>query len=79
MIYKKQFEGTIKAILSDAYVFEAVDLDSVEPTSHFVTSHAAWDTGAEITVISPRVVETLSLKPITQTNGSRGTNNEKLN
>lgn len=67
MIYKHDFEGRAKAILSEAYVFEAVNLDEVEPTSHYHTNRAAWDTGAEITMISHRVVDSLHLKPISQT------------
>ena len=67
MIYKQEYEGRLKAILSDAYIFDAIDLDQEEPSSHFFTSHAAWDTGAEITIISPRVVNALGLKPIAQT------------
>ena len=67
MIYERVFDGRIQAILSDAYVFEAVDLDNEEPTNHYFTSCAAWDTGAEITIISPRVVKSLNIKPVAQT------------
>lgn len=67
MIYEQEFEGRIMAILSDAYVFEAVDLDKEKPSNSFHTTHAAWDTGAEITIISPRIVKSLNLKPITKT------------
>ena len=38
MIYEKEFEGRIKAILSDAYVFEAVDFDNEEPSGSVSTS-----------------------------------------
>lgn len=67
MIYRHDFKGRAKVILSDAYVFEAVNLDNQEPSNHYFTNHAAWDTGAEISIISPRVVEALNLRPITQT------------
>ena len=67
MIYNREYEGRAKAVLSDAYLFEAVDLDVAEPLNHFYTNQAAWDTGAEITMISPRVVDSLKLKPITRT------------
>lgn len=66
MIYHNNFEGRAKVILSDAYVFEAVDLDKEEPSNQFYTISAAWDTGAEITMISPRVVDSLNLKPLTR-------------
>ena len=67
MIYKHDYKGRAKAILSDAYIFEAINLDVVEPSSHFYTNQAAWDTGAEITMISHRVVDSLHLKPISKT------------
>lgn len=67
MIYRRDFVGRAKAVLSDAFIFEAVDLDINKPSNQFYTTQAAWDTGAEISIISPRVVESLSLKPITKT------------
>ena len=41
MNYRHDFEGRVKAILSDAYIFEAIDLDNEEPSNHFFTSNAA--------------------------------------
>jgi len=35
MTYNREYEGRAKAVLSDAYLFEAVDLDIVEPSNHF--------------------------------------------
>lgn len=67
MIYRREFEGKAKAVLSDAYVFEAIELDDVEPSNYYYTDRVAWDTGSEVTVISPRVVDSLKLKQITQT------------
>lgn len=34
MIYRREFEGKAKAVLSDAYVFEAIELDDVEPSNY---------------------------------------------
>ena len=67
MIYRHDFKGRANVVLSHAYVFEAVDLDKVELSNQFYTKHAAWDTGAEITMISRRVVRALQLKPISKT------------
>ena len=67
MIYRREFKGKAKVILSDAYVFEAVELDDVEPSKYYYSDHVAWDTGSEVTLISPRVVDSLKLKPITRT------------
>ena len=67
MIYRHDFSGRAKAVLSEAYVFEAVNLDDVEPSNHYYTKQAVWDTGAEITMISRRVADSLHLIPITKT------------
>jgi hypothetical protein len=68
MEYKKDYEGRIKAILTEAYIFEAVDLDrNPVPEKRVFTQSAAWDTGAEISIISPRVVESLGLVPFAET------------
>ena len=67
MIYRHDFSGRAKAVLSEAYVFEAANLDDVEPSNHYYTKQAAWDTGAEITMISRRVADLLHLIPITKT------------
>ena len=65
MVYKQKAEGRMKAVVTDAFIFEAVDLDVEGVPSHrFFTKNAAWDTGAEITILSPRVVETLGLKSV---------------
>ena len=67
MIYKHDFLGRAKAVLSNAYVFEAVDLENTKPSNYYYTNQAAWDTGAEITMVSRRVVDALHLKPISKT------------
>lgn len=68
MEYKQDYDGRIKAVLTEAYIFEAVDLDETpEPSDHVFTQSAAWDTGAEVSIISPRVVEALKLKPFAKT------------
>ena len=68
MSYKKDYERQVKAILTNAYIFEAVNLDNVPlPPNHIFTESAAWDTGAEISIISPRVVATLGIKPFAET------------
>ena len=68
MAYIKEYEGIVSAILSDAYVFGDEQITSgTIPTKRFFTHNAAWDTGAEVTIISPRVVEALGIKPFEHT------------
>ena len=33
---------------------------------HFHTERAAWDTGAQFTIVSPRIIEALHLNPLRQ-------------
>lgn len=66
MGYRKDYEGRLKAVLTDAYLFEAVDLDN-NPIPANRTQSAAWDTGAEISIISPRVVKKLGLTHFAET------------
>ena len=64
MIFKQEYGGLLQAIITDAYVFDGTVLDMKKiPTHKFFSTNAAWDTGAEVTIISQRVVETLGLKP----------------
>lgn len=67
-VYRHDYDGIITAIITDAFVFEAVDVrDNAPITNRFFTKQAAWDTGAEITIVSPRVIEALRLEPFTHT------------
>ena len=58
MAYIRQYDGLISAILTDAYVFAGEDVGQGKvPSKRLFTHNAAWDTRAEVTIISPRVVE----------------------
>ncbi len=68
MAYTQDYDGLATAIITDAYLFKAEEIKpGTIPTQRFFTHHACWDTGAEVTIISPRVVEALGLKPFEQT------------
>ena len=68
MAYIKQYDGAISAILTEAYVFKGEEIKQGEiPAKRFFTQNAAWDTGAEVTIISPRVVQILRLQPFEKT------------
>ena len=62
--FKKEYDVQTSAIITNALVMVA---DELKEGSEFppcvYTESAAWDTGAEITIISPRLVETLGLVP----------------
>lgn len=54
--FKKDFSGIVEAVITEC------DIYSPEGNV-FHTDHALWDTGADTTVISSRVVKGLHLKP----------------
>ena len=68
MAYTKDYEGIASAIITDAYVFEGEPIEpGIIPSKRFFTHNACWDTGAEVTMISTRVVEALCLEPFEHT------------
>ena len=68
MAYTQQYEGLASAIITDAYIFEGTPIEpGIVPSKRFFTHNACWDTGAEVTIISPRVVEALCLVPFEHT------------
>ena len=68
MAYTKDYDGLASAIITSAYVFEGTPIEpSSIPLKRFFTQRACWDTGAEVTIVSPRVVESLGLKPFEHT------------
>lgn len=68
MIFKQDYGGLLQAIITDAYVFDGTILELNKiPSRKFFTQNAAWDTGAEVTIVSQRVVNALGLKPFEHT------------
>ena len=62
--FKKEYNALAEAIITNAVILPAVELEEGMPLPpHFYTENAAWDTGAQFTIISPRVVEKLQLTP----------------
>ena len=62
--FKKEYDVQASAVITNALVMVADELkEGAEFPPCVYTENAAWDTGAEITIISPRLVETLGLVP----------------
>ena len=62
--FNKEYDGLADAIITNAIVMPAVELKEGEKfPPYYYTDNAAWDTGAQFTFISPRLVEALELKP----------------
>lgn len=63
--YTQFFEGLADSLVTDCYLFPAVDFGKGEKISvRYYSDKAAWDTGSESTVIRPALAEYLGLKPI---------------
>lgn len=62
--YKKEYDGIAEAIITNAIVMPATELNEGDPLPAYqYTDNAAWDTGAQFTLISPRMVDKLKLAP----------------
>lgn len=62
--FKKEYTALADAIVTYAIVTPATKIENNQPPSfYYYTDNAAWDTGAQFSFISPRLVEALGLKP----------------
>lgn len=62
--FNKEYDGLADAIITNAIVMPAVELKEGEKfPPYYYTDNVAWDTGAQFSFISPRVVEALELQP----------------
>lgn len=57
--FKKEYPGIVDTILSECSIYSA-------DGRQFHTDKAMWDTGADTTIISSRIVHDLQLKPYQQ-------------
>ena len=63
--YKQEYTVLAEAIVTNAIVV-STDTEvkaGEQPSLYYYTDSAAWDTGAQFTLISPRVAKALNLKP----------------
>ena len=63
--YRQEYTVLANAIVTNAIVVptDAEVKAGEQPSCYYYTDSAAWDTGAQFSLISPRVVEALGLKP----------------
>lgn len=63
--YRQEYTVLANAIVTNAIVVptDAEVRAGEQPSLYYYTDSATWDTGAQFTLISPRVVEALGLKP----------------
>ena len=60
--FVKEFDGFAEAIVTNAIVTSPVEVGENQPfPKYFYTDNAAWDTGAQFSFVSPRVVNELGL------------------
>jgi len=62
--FLKEFNSKADSIITNAVVLDATSVvDGQEIPPYFYSENAAWDTGAQFTFISPRIVQALGLTP----------------
>ncbi len=62
--FNKKFEGYASNIATNAIIFPGIDVGNLTvETPRLYTQNAIWDTGAQMTVISSKLVTALGLKP----------------
>lgn len=61
--YTKHYESLSGEITTPAYIFPKFEEGTLPPLK-FYTENAAWDTGAECSIISPYLAQSLNLKSI---------------
>ena len=57
--FKKEYPNLVESVITECDVYSSTG-------QKFHTDHAIWDTGADTTVISSRIVKKLQLKPLRQ-------------
>lgn len=63
-VFTQKCPDIIDAIISECRVCPPVDFMKGElPEEVYISQNAMWDTGATNTLISPRIIQTLKLKP----------------
>ena len=63
-VFNKNFGKLADAIITESTIYSPVSLQSKETPKVFKNAVTMWDTGSTCTLISPMVVEQLSLKSI---------------
>lgn len=62
--FNKKYDGYANNIVTNAIVFSGVELEKMTTeTPRLYLENALWDTGAQVTVISEKVVKALGLMP----------------
>ena len=60
--FRKEYDNRADAIVTNAIVIDAANaVDGQQIPPYYYTDDAAWDTGAQFTFISPRIVQALGL------------------
>ena len=58
--FNKKYDGNANNIVTNAIVFPGVDLEQMtKETPRLYSENALWDTGAQVTVISEKVVKVI--------------------
>ena len=64
-VITRKFPNQIDSIVTESYVYVAVDLSKDEAVKRVKVQRSLWDTGASVSLISSRVAKVLGLGSIT--------------
>ena len=62
-VFSKEYGGLTQAVVTDCVIFPENQKNTSDTPKFFHTTKAMWDTGATNTLISPKIIQTLKLKP----------------
>lgn len=66
-VFTKKFDSIVDSVISSCTIYPGVDFSKGEKiTKTFKTDNAVWDTGANETMITKKIVKELGLKPFDQ-------------
>ena len=63
-VITRKFPNQIDSIVTESYVYVAVDLSKDEAVRRVKVQRSLWDTGASVSLISSRVAKVLGLNSI---------------
>lgn len=65
--FTAKYNGRVRALITPVFISPAFDPETVDPFPEHKQYNCIWDTGATNTVITRKVIDDLSLKPIGMT------------
>lgn len=65
-VFSKEYGGLTQAVVTDCVIFPENQKNTSDAPKFFHTTKAMWDTGATNTIITPKIIKQLKLKPFAE-------------